>query len=167
MDSKKRQIKINLIAGTHGKVNKFFKKKIKEYHLWSEYGRMVNILFERDKKKYFKKFNSILRKTDILWTKPSELSFYCALGLPIIIAPPIGSQEKFNQRWLINLGAGNKQEDPKYVIQWLFDWISSGHLAEAAAQGFLEAPQMGIYNIEKILAKEIGKAKKLETISQY
>ena len=127
----------------------------------------MNILFERDKQEYFRKFNLWLRRTDILWTKPSELSFYCALGLPIIIAPPIGSQEDFNKEWLIYLGSGIKQEKTEYVDEWLFDWIKSGRLAEAAAQGFLEAPQMGSYNIEKILAKEIGKVKKLETISQY
>ena len=28
-----------------------------------------------------------MRTTDILWTKPSELSFYCGLGIPIIMAP--------------------------------------------------------------------------------
>ena len=148
-------------------VNKFFKQAIKKNGLSNELGKWVNILYEREKEEYFKKFNSLLSKTDILWTKPSELSFYCALGLPIIIAPPIGSQEEFNQRWLINLGAGIKQEDPRYASEWLDDAIRSGWLAEAAAQGFLEAPKMGTYNIEKILAKQIGKAKKLETISQY
>ena len=28
-----------------------------------------------------------MRTTDILWTKPSELSFYCGLGIPIVMAP--------------------------------------------------------------------------------
>ena len=103
----------------------------------------------------------------MLWTKPSELSFYCALGIPIIIAPPIGSQEEFNMRWLVNLGAGVKQEEVKYVAEWFEDSINTGWFAEAAAQGFLEAPKLGTYNIEKILAKQERKAKIFETVSPY
>jgi hypothetical protein len=160
-------IRVNLVAGVHHKVNEYFKKAIAKNNLTKALGKNICILFEINKEKYFERFNCCLRKTDILWTKPSELSFYCALGLPIIIAPPIGSQEKFNQRWLVNLGAGSRQEDPRYVDQWLFDWINSGFLAEAASQGFLEAPKMGTFNIEKILAKEIYKTKRPESFSQY
>ncbi|MBT3689929.1 hypothetical protein HOG11_01055, partial [bacterium] len=116
---------------------------------------------------YFKEFNKWIRTTDVLWTKPSELVFYSGLGLPIIIAPPIGSQEFFNQKYLINLGAGINQEDIRYVDEWLVDWIKSGRLAEAAAQGYLEAPNLGTYNIEKVLSKHIHKLKKIKTISPY
>ena len=162
---KSGQIKVNLIAGIHAPVRDYFKENLKKFQL----GNCQNcfILYEKNKQEYFKKFNEILRTTDVLWTKPSELSFYCGLGLPIVIAPPIGSQEDFNQKWLINIGAGINQEDPKYVNEWFMDWIESGRLAEAASQGFLEAPKMGTFNIEKILAKEAGKAKKIKTISQY
>ena len=164
---RQHQIRVHLIAGIHHQVNEYFKKVIAKNGLARELGKGICILFERKKDSYFRKFNHCLRKTDILWTKPSELSFYCALGLPIIIAPPIGSQEDFNQRWLVNLGAGNKQEDPRYVDQWLFDWINSGYLAEAASQGFLEAPKLGTFNITKILAKEMYKVRKPEIFSQY
>ncbi|MEK7072745.1 MAG: hypothetical protein AAB969_04190, partial [Patescibacteria group bacterium] len=116
---------------------------------------------------FFKEFNKVLRKTDILWTKPSELSFYCALGIPIITAPPICSQEIFNQRWLRFIGAGVKEDEPRYVNEWLPDWLKSGWLAEAAMQGFLEAPKFGTYNIEKIIFHQYEKAKKVETVLQY
>ena len=105
---------------------------------------------------YFKNFNSALRKTDILWTKPSELSFYTAIGLPIIIAPTIGSQEDFNRKWLLNLGSGRDQENPDYTSEWLFDGINSGWFSEAAMQGFIEAEKMGVYNIEKIISQCSG-----------
>ena len=164
---KNKKLKLNLIAGVHHNVNKYFLEAVKKNHLKNNLGAEVEILFERNKETYFKKFNQLLRKTDILWTKPSELSFYSALGLPIIIAPPIGSQEEFNRRWLINLGAGINQEDPRYVAQWLDDAIKSGWLAEASSQGFLEAPRMGIYNIKKILAKQLGQTEKMKTISPY
>ena len=145
------KIKVNLIAGVHSDVNKYFKQAIIKAKLAKEAGKYVNILFERRKSDYFKKFNALLRKTDILWTKPSELSFYTALGLPIIIAEPIGSQEFFNQQWLVYLGGGINQEKVQYTKEWLFDWIESGRLAEAAAQGFLEAPKNGYCNIQRYL----------------
>jgi len=160
-----KKIRVNLIAGVHKQVNSFFQQAVKKYGLQKQQG--VRILYTPTKSEYLKRFNEWIRETDILWTKPSELSFYSALGLPIIIAPPIGSQEKFNQRYLINLGAGIKQDNLKYIEEWLFDWIKSGRLAEAAAQGFLEAPKFGIYNIEKILAKHSAKIKTVKTISPY
>ena len=83
-------------------------------------------------------FNFALHNTDILWTKPSELSFYCALGIPIIMTPAIGPQEKCNHRWLREIGAGIKQQNPEYTNQWLLDLLNKGRLAEAAWNGFLK-----------------------------
>ena len=113
----------------------------------------MEIIFSRDIEDYFRKFNQALKKTDILWTKPSELSFYSALGLPIIIAPPIGSQEEFNKRWLLKSGFGEAQENPRYAGQWLPDWLEKGYLAEKAMQAFIEGEKLGTLNIKKIISK--------------
>jgi len=134
------QVKIILAAGIKKGVKKYFEENTKN----------IEIIFAENINEYFQKFNQKLRTTDILWTKPSELSFYTGLGLPIIIAPSIGSQEDFNKKWLLSLGSGTLQENPKYVEQWLFDYLDSGRLAEAAMQGFMEAEKLGTYNIEKI-----------------
>ena len=136
------------------RVNAYFHQIVKKNHLDRYLGQEIRILYTPNKQEYLKKFNLWLRKTDILWTKPSELSFYTALGLPIIIAPPIGSQEKFNREFLINVGAGLEQKNLNYINDWLFDWINNGRLAEAAAQGFLELPKLGTYKIEEILSKK-------------
>lgn len=45
-------------------------------------------------------FAEALRRADVLWTKPSELSFYAALGLPLALAAPLGVQEERNRAWL-------------------------------------------------------------------
>ena len=45
----------------------------------------MRVLIAPDKPSYFNQFNRWLRDTDILWTKPSELVFYCALGIPILL----------------------------------------------------------------------------------
>ena len=37
---------------------------------------------------YFAAFNALLAETDILYTKPSELSFFAALEIPLGCAPP-------------------------------------------------------------------------------
>ena len=85
--------------------------------------------------------------------KPSELSFYCALGMPIIMTPAIDPQERFNHRWLREAGAGFKQRNPEYTDQWLFDLLDKGRLAEAAWLGFLKARKYGTYNILDFLEK--------------
>jgi len=144
------EIKIILSAGIRKKVKVYFEKEIKKLAL--KQNENVEIVFGKDIENYFQKFNQALKKSDILWTKPSELSFYTALGLPIIIAPPIGSQEEFNMRWLLKSGFALYQENPSHTDQWLFDWLGKGYLAEAAMEGFIEGEKLGTINIEKIIS---------------
>ncbi len=148
---KANKIKIILVAGIKEKVKNFFLEKIRELNL--ENNKNIEIIYDFSIENYFKKFNQKLKKTDILWTKPSELSFYTALGLPIIIAPPIGSQEHFNKSWLFKSGFGSPQKNPRDTEQWLFDWIKHGYLAEAAMQGFIEGEKLGTLRIKNIILK--------------
>ena len=148
---KRGEVKIILSAGIREKIKKYFEKNLAEIKCNEERARYVEIIFEKDIESYFQKFNQVLRKTDILWTKPSELSFYSALGIPIIISSPIGSQEEFNMRWLLKSGFGIFQENPNYTNQWLFDWLEKGYLAEAAMEGFVEGEKLGTLNIENKL----------------
>ncbi len=143
------KVQLNLVAGSREEIYDFFKKVLEENFLQDN--RNVNIVYNPNKMELFKEFNLVLRNSDILWTKPSELSFYSGLGLPIIMAEPIGSQETYNRRWLLGIGAGVDSKNPKYVDEWLFDFLNSGWLAEAAMRGFLNAPKMGTYNIKNIV----------------
>ncbi len=122
------------------------RKELKKY-----FDRSVHVLSADSMDDYFNNFNKALRETDVLWTKPSELSFYAGLGIPIIIAPTIGSQEDFNRRWLLHTGAAILQENPSYADQWFFDMLDAGDFAEIAMQGFIEIQKLGTYNIERIL----------------
>jgi len=146
-----KKVKLILVAGIRKEVKNYFSEQIKFLGLDKYLNKTIEILYEDRIEDYFKKFNFTLRKTDILWTKPSELSFYSALGLPIIIAPTIGSQEDFNKRWLLSVGSGISQENPLYTNQWLFDLLNSGRLAEVAMQGFVEVEKLGTLNIQKII----------------
>jgi uncharacterized protein DUF6938 len=148
---KKKQIKVNLVAGSRLDVHSYFLNRIKEIGMDKYLDKGINIVYYLGRNFYFEKINDVFRNTDILWTKPSEMSFYAGLALPIIIAPPLGAHENFNKQWLEHLGAGTLQEDPLHTEDWLFYWLEKGRFADAAWQGFLEAPNQGTYNIEKIV----------------
>jgi len=149
---KAKEIKVILVAGIREWVKDYFLKNIRELDLEGALDDNLKVIFHKNIGSYFKEFNLALRKTDILWTKPSELSFYTALGLPIIIAPTIGSQEDFNKEWLLKLGSAILQENPNYTNEWLFDLLKSGWFAEASMQGFVEGEKRGVFNIEKIIS---------------
>ena len=145
---KNNKLRFIISVGIHRELEKYFADNIKNLKLdgW------VHIISGYTMEEYFTVFNEALRETDVLWTKPSELSFYAGLGIPIIIAPTIGSQEDFNKRWLLHVGAGVAQENPNYTDQWFYDMLNSGVFAESAMEGFMEIEKMGTYNIEKIIA---------------
>ncbi|OGZ28081.1 MAG: hypothetical protein A2427_03385 [Candidatus Nealsonbacteria bacterium RIFOXYC1_FULL_40_7] len=147
---KASEIKVILSAGMRKEVKECFYSAIKGMGLENK----IDIIYEKNVWKYFEKFNQALRKTDILWTKPSELSFYSGLGIPLIIAPSIGSQEDYNRRWLLSTGSGIVQENPKYADQWLFDYLESGRFAKSALRGFIEINNLGAYNIRDVIFKK-------------
>jgi hypothetical protein len=116
-----------------------------------ESGR-IGLVYDSDVYVYLEKFNRVLRTTDVLWTKPSELSFYCALGIPILMAPPIGTHEELNRSWLREIHAGVEPSGPlSYTHEWLFDLLENGRLAEAAWDGFLKVRKLGTYKIEDLI----------------
>ncbi|HSR89568.1 MAG TPA: hypothetical protein VLK22_04245 [Candidatus Udaeobacter sp.] len=160
----KGDLQLNLVAGTRNDVYLYFQAKIKELGLKKLLDKNIKIIFAMEKEDYFRQFNECLRTTDVLWTKPSELVFYAGLGLPLIMAPSVGSQEVFNRTWLKTINAGISQSNPKYASEWLFDWIDSGWLAEAAMAGFLDGRQFGVYNIKDVVfegVKEPTKSRQL------
>lgn len=144
---KNKELRFVIAVGVRRELKEYFTNYVKELDVdgW------VHVLSADTMKGYFEAFNQMLRTTDILMTKPSELSFYAGLGIPIIIEPSIGSQEDFNRRWLMHIGAAFLQENPKYTDQWIYDLLGAGDFAEAAMQGFIEIENMGTYNIENII----------------
>jgi len=146
------ELKLNLIAGIKKDICDYFLEVKERIAPGSD---NIEVIYSEDLFTYFNMFNKVMRETDILWTKPSELSFYTALGIPVIMTPSIGSQEKFNSIWLREIQAGIKQLDPQYAEQWLYDYLNKGRLAEAAWSGFLKVRKLGIYKINEVL--ETGK----------
>lgn len=146
---KNKEINLILSAGIRKEIRDYFMQYLSRSSFSENLGKNIEVIYEKDIWSYFKIFNEKLRKTDLLWTKPSELSFYSGLGIPLILAPSIGSQEDYNLKWLLGVGSGIPQDNPKYANQWLFDYINSGRFAKAALRGFMEINNLGIYNIKK------------------
>jgi hypothetical protein len=142
------QVTLNLIAGVRQEINEYFQEVKKEIAPGSD---DLRVLYSPSKDQYFDQFAETMRHTDILWTKPSELSFYAGLGIPIIMSPYIGAQELYNQKWLLEIQAAFPQQDPEYTHEWLFDLLNAGRLAECSWDGFLKARKYGTYKIEEIL----------------
>lgn len=146
------QVRLCLMGGLHQSVVDYFVQCANKCDLGRQIGKNLLIPTFASRQAYFQGFTDFLHQTDILMTKPSELSFYTGLGLPIIIAPPIGSQEKFNQVWLQYVGGGVPMADPRYMNEWLMDWVNSGGLARMAWSGYVEAPTHGTYRIEDLIS---------------
>lgn len=144
------RINLNLVAGVRTSVRNYFYKIIEKIGL--SHSKRIRIIHQLQPKDYFREFSEILHSTDLLWTKPSELSFYCGLGIPIIIAPSIGPHEVYNRRWLQQIGAGIPQEKPIYCGEWIFDYLNDGRLAQSAWDGFLYARKLGVYKIQEVLS---------------
>jgi hypothetical protein len=113
----------------------------------------VEVLLEPDFDAYYNRFNSLLARTDVLWSKPSELTFYAALGLPLVCAPPVGVHERRNRRWVREAGAGIKQRSPALAGEWIQDLLDEGALAAAAWAGYVRLPKFGLYRI----LEEVGR----------
>jgi hypothetical protein len=144
------EVRFVISAGVKPWVRDYLERAIAAGGL-STSGDAVQILFADSMTTYFEMFDRALRTTDVLWTKPSELSFYSALGLPIVLAPALGAQEQANQEWLLRLGAGTLQQDPANAGEWLFDLLESGWFAEAAMEGFIEGEAQASQQIAAIL----------------
>ena len=109
----------------------------------------VRVVSAPDLDGYFRACNALLAEADVLWTKPSEMTFFAALGLPLVLAPAMGIQEVYNQRWALENGAGLLQRAPNAAGDWFGEWLEDGTLASAAWNGFTRLPKRGLYRILK------------------
>lgn len=144
------ELAMNFVCGVRPEVRAYFEDAIKSLGL--EGCGDLKVIGGKGDEEYFDSFDASLRDTDILWTKPSEMSFYAGLGIPLIMAPTIGAQETFNRRWLEEIQAGMPQEDPRYAHEWIFELLDQGRFAEASWSGFLKARKYGTYKIHELIA---------------
>jgi len=145
-----RRLALALVAGRRQDVARRLRAAVQAERL-SDHS-CVEVLEEPDTLKYLRGFNALLARTDVLWTKPSEMTFFAALGLPLIAAPPVGAHEERNLRWLVEQEAALPQGDPDRAGDWLPRWIEEGVLARAAWNAYRRLPRLGLYEIIDDLA---------------
>jgi hypothetical protein len=139
------RLRLALLAGTRPAVQRAFEALVAHHDLTGHPG--VSVVGAADLDGYFRACNALLAEADVLWTKPSEMTFFAALGLPLVLSPPVGAQEIYNRRWALEAGAGLPQRDPRFAGEWLAEWIADGTLAGAAWNGFTRLPKRGLYRI--------------------
>jgi UDP-N-acetylglucosamine:LPS N-acetylglucosamine transferase len=117
----------------------------------------AEVLTATDLGTYFDRFHGRLAETDLLWTKPSELTFFAALGLPLVLTQPLGVQEERNRAWLLRHGAALDapvlpgEHRAGLLEQWIHDRLRSGDLARAARNGHDRLPSDGLYRIRDLV----------------
>lgn len=145
------RLRLCLVAGVRQEVAEKFYEWIGEAGLEKWLGPVaeaaVSVMVEDSLDTYFPRFNQLLAETDLLWTKPSEMTFYGALGIPLVLTTPVGHHEQYNRRWALENGGGLKQRHPDYAGFWIREWLAEGTLAAAAWFGFLRFPKFGLYQI--------------------
>jgi hypothetical protein len=151
-------VRITLVAGTRPEVAERFQEAIREAAMEPLLGNGVEVLLAGSFPEYYARFNACLARADVLWTKPSELVFYAALGIPLLLAPHVGVHERYNLRWVRENGAGLKQREARFAAEWFSDWLADGLLAAAAWSGYMQLPKFGLYRIlEAVRGGEAGR----------
>jgi hypothetical protein len=153
---------VALAAGIRPEIAARFERWVREAGLGDCLGEQVTIVLAADLDAYFTGFNDLLAETDVLWTKPSELTFFAALGIPLVFSQPVGMHERYNRRWAIENGAGLKQREPGHAGFWIREWLAEGTLAAAAWSGFMRLPKFGLYQIVERVTGGQGRALRAE-----
>ncbi len=142
------ELRLALVAGVHGEAAAAFRRAGAAL----AGGRGLEILEARDFADYEPRFNELLSRTDVLWTKPGELVFFAALGLPLLLAPPLGVHERRNRRMAIHGGFALDGRDPAAAPAVVMEALRSGRLTEAALRGRARLPARGSYRILDVVA---------------
>lgn len=136
------ELQLSLVAGVREEVAERFRAWVRRAGLEGE----VGVLVEGTPGEYFGVFNRLLAGADLLWTKPSELTFFAALGLPLLLAPPVGAHERYNREWLLEHEAA-VDPDRERIGPWLRERLADGTFARVARAGAERLPKRGLYRI--------------------
>lgn len=123
-------------------------------NLFINYGieelEFAEIMFDEDLFAAFDKFNSALKSTDVMITKPGEMVFYAALGIPLVFLPPIGAHEEKNRDYLFENGCAVNMVPASDFSGWLEKSRRKGLLLELAENGYMKLPKNGSVAIDEL-----------------
>lgn len=141
------RIRLALVAGTSDELAGRFRRALDKICLDRFVGRGVEILHAPSLDTVFDQFDALLARTDILWTRPNELTFYAALGIPLLLTEPAGPHERFNARFAAQHGLSLPVRSPRTVADRITQWLYDGTLAANAWSGFMRLPKFGTQRI--------------------
>jgi hypothetical protein len=147
-------LRLQLVAGTRPEVLRAFVDSVTRNGLERVLDRDIIMIHGHDFKSYYEMMNRALLRTDVLWTKPSELSFYPALGLACMLSRPLGAHERYNRRWLREQGVALKHRRLDHARGWFEEWLEDGTLAAAAWSGFVRLPKHGTERIVQLVREK-------------
>jgi UDP-N-acetylglucosamine:LPS N-acetylglucosamine transferase len=131
--------RLALVAGTRIRLGARFREmSLREL---GDRAELVEIVAEPEFEAAYRRFNELLERTDVLWTKPSELVFYAALGLPLVLDDAVGDHENANAQWILQAGAGVRRPAFGRIATQLARWRHDGVLAECARNAFVGLPR--------------------------
>ncbi len=134
------KIKLNLVAGIKSEVKEYF-TMLSNKHIQKN----INIIYADNFEEYYHLFNKTIANTDILITKPSELTFYCALGLPILLTEPIGYQEERNKQWALENKFALNFPYHESLDKFIEREIANNTFAEIATNALINNSQSSVY----------------------
>ena len=142
------RLRVSLVAGVRRAVAARFEERVRTLGLD---GRpdVVSVVYESDFDDYYHRFNQALESADLLWTKPSELVFYGALGLPVVLDEPVGDHECANRRWCRAQGVGIIGPPDGAVTSWLEGAPDRSELSAAAEMGAQRLEALGAHRISR------------------
>jgi hypothetical protein len=145
------RLRLTLVAGMRADIANSFSKMVRSAGLEPFSGAGIQILFTGNSDQYFKLFEDCIEAADLLWTKPSELVFYAALGLPLLLAPPVGGQEHANRDWLLSNKSALDAGSPAGLDQRLDDLLAKGDLCRIAWNAYCRLDRNGLDRIHKVI----------------
>jgi len=145
------KLSLTLVAGMRPDVAGVLLKMVQSAKLAACIEDGIKILLADDTSQYFQLFEDCLAETDLLWTKPSELVFYAALGLPLLLAPPVGGQEHANREWLLSHGFAVDAGRPAVLDRRLEDFLATGAFCRMAWNAYSQLDRNGCERILELV----------------
>ena len=145
------KMSLTLVAGLRPDVAGILREVVQSAGLAPRIGNGIEILHATEWEEYFRRFNECLSDTDLLWTKPSELVFYAALGLPLVLAPPVGCQEHSNRDWLLSYGAALDAGDPATFGHRFEELLATGEFCRIAWNAYSRLDRDGSDRIVELI----------------
>jgi hypothetical protein len=149
------RVRLTLVAGTHRWVARRFHRWVDQAIASGVPEHAIDVLFHDDFASYYHLFNARLADTDLLWTKPSELVFYGALGLPLVLEDPVGDHERHNRDLVVSAGVGVDRPPSGEIASWIRHKLADGWFPLAATRGPERLPVDGTRNIASYCSTEL------------